>query len=92
MLSHLGPARRLQQVARHCLERVHEIERQVFCSYFHVVNDRRHLEPGSSERGYFTAGYLQALKDVRELIDSGEFPAGRIDQDGGPHIRKTAAE
>ena len=42
---------------------------------------------GSHERGYYTAGYLQAMKDVRDLIENGEFPAGKLDSDGGPRRR-----
>lgn len=83
------PAKRLYQVARRCLEKVHELETRIFTTHTEVVTDRRHYERGTAERGYYTAGYLQALKDIRDLIDHGEFPEGRLDSDGGPRIRRS---
>ncbi len=80
------PAKRLAQVARRCLEKLHELEKRLFTSHLDVIRDRRHYEIGAAERGYFTAGYVQALKDIRDLIDSGEFPTHRFDGDGGPRI------
>lgn len=66
--------KRLYQVARRCLERLYSLEGKLFRTYYQVVTDRRHMTAGSTERGYYTAGYVQALKDVRALIDEGEFP------------------
>jgi hypothetical protein len=83
------PTKRLQQVARRCLERIHELERQVFRYHLPVIEDRRHLQHGTSERSYFTAGYLQALKDVRELIGEGEFPT-KLNIDGGPRVAQAS--
>jgi hypothetical protein len=79
------PAKRLQQVARRCLERVYELEQRIFNHHLPVIEDRKHLQAGTPERGYFTAGYLQALKDVRDLIDEGEFPT-KLNLDGGPRV------
>lgn len=83
------PAKRLYQVARRCLERAHDLEQKLFTAHVNVVEDRRHLDQNTPERGYYTIGYLQALQDVRALIDSGEFPAGRLDPDGGPRVPST---
>lgn len=68
------PKKRLPQVARRCLERLYQLEGKLFRTYFKVLTDRLHLVSGSPERGYYTAGYVQALKDVRALVDDGEFP------------------
>ena len=82
------PTKRLQQVARRCLERIHEVERQIFRYHLLVVEERKHLQQGTPERSYFTAGYLQALKDVRELIGEGEFPT-KLNIDGGPRVAQS---
>lgn len=79
------PGRRLQQISRRCLERFHELERLVFRYHVGAFEDRRHLQPETSERSYYSAGYLQALKDVRELISTGEFP-NNLSFDGGPRV------
>lgn len=86
----MEPAKRLQQVARRCLERLHELESHLFRHHVEVVEEKRHLRLGSPERSYFTAGYLQALKDVRELISQGEFPSN-LTLDGGPRIPSSYA-
>jgi hypothetical protein len=80
------PAKRLSQVARRCLERAHDLERYLFRRYINVVEAKLHLKHDSPERGYYTAGYLQALSDVRYLISEGEFPAAKLAEDGGPRV------
>lgn len=57
----------------------------MFRHHLRVMEDRRHLQQGTPERSYYTAGYLQALKDVRGLIGEGEFPVP-LHLDGGPRI------
>jgi hypothetical protein len=57
----------------------------VFQHHTRVVEDRKHLQQGTIERSYYTAGYLQALKDFRDLIGDGEFP-NRLSTDGGPRV------
>jgi len=57
----------------------------IFTHHLDTVESLRHLTHGTVERSYYTAGYLQALKDTRELIREGEFPC-QLDNDGGPKI------
>lgn len=73
------------RVARRCLERIHELDQKLFHHHVRVVNDRKHLQHGTEQRSYYTAGYLQALKDVRDLIREGDFP-GKLNDDGGPRV------
>jgi hypothetical protein len=66
--------KRLRLVARQCHERAGVIEQRLFDKNLKVIEEKRHLADGSDEGGYYSAGYLQALKDVRVLIADGTFP------------------
>lgn len=77
----------LNLINRHCLERFRKVESGLFKNHANVVAERKYLVLGSTERGCYTAGYLQALRDLRELIHAGEFPGGaQLEDDGGPRI------
>jgi hypothetical protein len=84
----LEDSRRLKRILRLCREKVHEVERMLFSRHVDIFDERRHLQPGAPERKYWSAGYLQALKDIMSLMDTGEFPCPvRFDVDGGPRLR-----
>lgn len=76
--------------------RTADIEEKLYKIHRTAVEAKRHLDPDSEERGYYTAGYLQALKDIRDLIADGAFPSlTQPAADGGPRFpakRATAAE
>lgn len=79
----------LALINRHCLERFRQVESSLFRNHVEVVSEKRYLDPGSKERGCYTAGYLQALRDFRELIRTGDFSSGsQLEDDGGPRIPK----
>lgn len=79
----------LNLINRHCLERTRQVEVGLFENHVEVVTEKKHLSPGTKERGYYTAGYLQALRDLRELVRTGEFSQGaQLESDGGPRIPK----
>ena len=67
--------------------RTSEIEEKVYKIHRQALETKSHLDPGSKERGYYTVGYLQALKDIRALIAEGEFPSlTQPAEDGGPRL------
>ena len=70
-------------INRNCLERSRQVEQGLFQNHREVIEEKKHYNPGSAERGYFKVGYLQALRDLRELMRTGEFSSS-LDSDGGP--------
>ncbi len=87
--------RRLNQVERMVQIRAADIEEKLYKIHRQAVEAKRHLDPGSEERGYYAVGYLQALRDIRALIADGAFPAlTQPADDGGPRLpaRMVAAE
>lgn len=76
--------------------RASDIEEKLYKVHRQAVEAKSHLDPGSKERGYYTVGYLQALKDIRALIADGAFPLlTQPAEDGGPRLPArlvTAAE
>lgn len=85
----LEEPKRLRRLAHLCREKIYAIERALVLQHVEVLSEKRHLQQGSSERKYWSAGYLQALKDVKELLESGTFPSRseELETDGGPRPR-----
>lgn len=81
----LDDSRRMKRVMRLCRERLYEIEKMVFSSS-KVFRERLHMRPGP-ERRYWTAGYLQAMKDMMALLNTGNPPWQPLEEDGGPRLR-----
>ncbi len=85
----LEEPKRLRRLAHLCREKIYVIERALVLQHVEILSERLHLRLGSSERKYWSAGYLQALKDVKELLESGVFPSRseELEIDGGPRPR-----
>jgi len=69
----LDDSRRLRRIMRVCREKAYEIEQLLFSNCVEVFREKLHLQPGP-ERKYWSAGYLQALRDMTDLMNTGTFP------------------
>ena len=83
----LDDSRRLRRIVRLCREKIYEVEQMLFSKHADVFREKLHLQPGP-ERKYWSAGYLEAMKDMMVLMNTGSFPCQiRFDEDGGPRLR-----
>ena len=75
-------------MAEECIEfrkiedRCRELREWIHHRAPHCVAERKHLEEGSQERGYWAHGYLSALQDVvqlfsRESLSEQEYGTGQ---------------
>jgi len=77
--------KRLRLVARRCFDRLQLLEQRVYRDSSKVL-EKRHLIRDTEERHHYTAGYLQALKDLRVLLSEGVFPDNEIESEGRSQI------